>query len=277
MRIVLNFKAIFPSLSIGTSDSFLILHTLMPSKKNRLDLALVAAGLAPSREKAQALILAGEVLVNDSPITKASHLCNPNDRLTLRTPERYVSRGGYKLEAALIHFQIQLHGFRILDIGASTGGFTDCALQHGAASVTALDVGKNQIAWQLRNHPRVTVIEKFNARYLSPNSFPQPFIPFDAILMDVSFISQKLIWPTLPPLIRSGGSIISLIKPQFEACPKDVARGGIVRNPVTISQVLHSITAFISTLNAFKIHGIIPSPILGREGNQEYLLFATRE
>ncbi len=249
----------------------------MPAKKNRLDLSLVAAGLAPSREKAQALILAGEVLVNAIPITKASYLCAPEDRLTLRTPERFVSRGGHKLEAALIHFQIDFNGSRVLDIGASTGGFTDCALQHGAASVTALDVGKNQIAWRLRQDPRVTLIEKFNARYLSPEIFPEPFTPFDAIVMDVSFISQKLIWPALPPLIRSGGSIITLIKPQFEAGPQDVGHGGIVRDAAVIRRVLDSIADFVLSLNAFDLHGIIPSPILGREGNQEYLLYATRK
>jgi 23S rRNA (cytidine1920-2'-O)/16S rRNA (cytidine1409-2'-O)-methyltransferase len=249
----------------------------MPVKKNRLDLALVSTGLAPSREKAQALILAGNVFVNGTSITKASHPCPPDALITLRSPERYVSRGGYKLEAALSHFHIDLSAARVLDIGASTGGFTDCALQHGAASVTALDVGKNQIAWRIRQDPRVTLIEKFNARHLSPQSLPQPFTPFDAILMDVSFISQTLIWPTLSPLIRPEGSIITLIKPQFEAGPQDVSPGGIVRDPTVIDRVLHTITDFISTLNAFHIHGTIPSPILGRQGNQEYLLYATRK
>jgi 23S rRNA (cytidine1920-2'-O)/16S rRNA (cytidine1409-2'-O)-methyltransferase len=249
----------------------------MPAKKNRLDLALVAAGLASSREKAQALILAGDVLVNDIPITKASCLCAPEDRLRLRAPERFVSRGGYKLEAALTHFQIDFKGFRVLDIGASTGGFTDCALQHGAASVTALDVGKNQLAWRLRQDTRVTLIEKFNARHLSPEIFPKPFTAFDAIVMDVSFISQKLIWPTLPPLIRAGGSIITLIKPQFEAGPEDVGHGGIVRDASVIACVLDMTADFVLSLNSFELHGIIPSPILGREGNQEYLLYATRK
>ncbi|MCS7064231.1 MAG: TlyA family RNA methyltransferase [Methylacidiphilales bacterium] len=247
-----------------------------PHSKKRLDLLLCEIGLAPSREKAQAYILAGEVLVNGQPVTKPSHLCSSHDSLTLRTPDRYVSRGGYKLEAALDHFKLDLSNTRVLDIGASTGGFTDCALQHGATHVVALDVGRNQIAWKLRQDPRVTILEKINARFLSPSLFPAQLLPFDVILMDVSFISQKLIWPTLPPLIRNGGSIVTLIKPQFEASPQEVSQGGIVKDISVHNRIISEITTFIHSLNTFHIRGVIPSPILGKEGNQEYLLCAQK-
>src|SRR6185503_13899143 len=200
-------------------------------KSERIDKLLVERGLADSRTKAQALIMAGAVLVNEQRVAKPSDLTPLEAQIRVKGSDdptsRYVGRGGLKLEAALRDFQIDVTGFTCLDVGASTGGFTDCLLQRGAAKVFSIDVGHNQIDWRLRNDPRVEVREGLNARYLQPKDFPQKF---DLVAVDVSFISVAKILPALIPLIRKSGAIITLIKPQFEVGRGEVGSGGIVRD-----------------------------------------------
>ncbi|MGQ9896979.1 MAG: TlyA family RNA methyltransferase [Acidobacteriota bacterium] len=243
----------------------------MPSLKRRLDCYLVEAGLAESRQKAQGLILAGQVLVNDRPAEKPGLTVPPDARVRLRgEPLRYVGRGGLKLEAALREFALDVRHALCLDIGASTGGFTDCLLQHGARQVYALDVGHNQLDWKLRCNSRVVVREGVNARYLAPSDFPEPF---DVIVADVSFISLRLILPVLGPLARAETVLVVLVKPQFEVGREQVGRGGVIRE-----KHLHA-AAIAGVLAAAKHSDFIPerimaSPILGAEGNQEYLLLA---
>ncbi len=239
--------------------------------KRRLDHYLVESGLADSRHKAQALILAGQVLVNDRPAEKPGLLIAPDARVRLRgEPLRYVGRGGLKLEAALREFALEVRDALCLDIGASTGGFTDCLLQHGARQVYALDVGHNQLDWKLRSDPRVVVREGVNARYLTPADFPERFA---VIVADVSFISLRLILPALGPLAASEAALVMLVKPQFEVGREQVGKGGIVRD-----RRLHA-AAMAGVLAAARQAGFTPermmaSPVLGAEGNQEYLLLA---
>src|ERR1051325_5975263 len=183
----------------------------------RLDHALVERGLFESREKAKRAILAGQVRVNDQLARKPSDSVKEKDQLALDVPEKFVSRGGFKLEHALDHFKIDVAGLTAVDLGASTGGFTDCLLQRGAAKVYAVDVGQGQLAWKLRNEPRVVVLEKINARNLTPVKFPQPFSPVDLIVIDCSFISLRKILPPAVALLQDCGRIVALIKPQFEA------------------------------------------------------------
>jgi len=239
--------------------------------KRRLDHYLVETGLADSRQKAQALILAGQVLVNDRPAEKPGLLIAPDARVRLRgEPLRYVGRGGLKLEAALRGFALDVRDALCLDIGASTGGFTDCLLQHGARQVYALDVGHNQLDWKLRSDSRVVVREGVNARYLTPADFPERFT---VIVADVSFISLRLILPALGPLAAPEAALVALVKPQFEVGREQVGKGGIVRD-----RRLHA-TAMAGVLTAARQAGFAPermlaSPVLGAEGNQEYLLLA---
>jgi 23S rRNA (cytidine1920-2'-O)/16S rRNA (cytidine1409-2'-O)-methyltransferase len=239
--------------------------------KRRLDHYLVETGLADSRQKAQALILAGQVLVNDRPAEKPGLLIAPDATVRLRgEPLRYVGRGGLKLEAALHGFALDVRGALCLDIGASTGGFTDCLLQHGARQVYALDVGHNQLDWKLRSDSRVVVREGVNARYLTPADFPERFT---VIVADVSFISLRLILPALGPLAAPEAALVALVKPQFEVGREQVGKGGIVRD-----RRLHA-TAMAGVLAAARQAGFAPermlaSPVLGAEGNQEYLLLA---
>ncbi len=239
--------------------------------KRRLDHYLVESGLADSRHKAQALILAGQVLVNDRPAEKPGLLIAPDARVRLRgEPLRYVGRGGLKLEAALREFALEVRDALCLDIGASTGGFTDCLLQHGARQVYALDVGHNQLDWKLRSDPRVVVREGVNARYLTPADFPERFA---VIVADVSFISLRMILPALGPLAAPEAVLVMLVKPQFEVGREHVGKGGIVRE-----RRLHA-TAIAGVLAAARQAGFMPermlaSPVLGAEGNQEYLLLA---
>ena len=183
----------------------------------RLDQALVERGLCESREKAKRAILAGEVRINERLARKSSDPVKPEDRLTLAVPERFVSRGGFKLEHGLNHFQLEVKGLTAIDLGASTGGFTDCLLQHGAAKVHSVDVGRGHLAWKLRNDPRVVVMEKTNARALTPARFPPPFAPVDLVVIDCSFISLQKILPPAVALLRPCGRIVALVKPQFEA------------------------------------------------------------
>ncbi|MEJ5239250.1 MAG: TlyA family RNA methyltransferase [Limisphaera sp.] len=239
----------------------------------RLDQALVERGLCASRQQAQRAILAGRVLVNGQPARKPSDRVHPGDTVSLREPERYVSRGGYKLEAALRQFGLDPTGWRAIDLGASTGGFTDCLLQHGARQVYAVDVGRGQLAWKLRQDPRVVVMEGCNARHLTPASFPEPFAPVDLVVADCSFISLKLILPVTIALLRPGGRIVALVKPQFEAGRKEASRGrGVIRDPAVHRQVLEELRRFAVEQLQLLWHGVIESPLRGPAGNVEFLV-----
>jgi 23S rRNA (cytidine1920-2'-O)/16S rRNA (cytidine1409-2'-O)-methyltransferase len=237
------------------------------SPKERLDRLLVARGLAESRAKAQALILAGQVFSGEQRLDKAGQLVSDEISLTVREPMPYVSRGGFKLAAALDQFQIDVAGRICLDIGASTGGFTDCLLQRGAARVFAVDVGHGQLAWKLRQDPRVEVFEDVNARYLKPSHTDKRF---DIVVVDVSFISLTKILPVIPPLSNSETVLITLIKPQFEVGREEVGKGGIVRDEVAQQRVVEEITAFAERLG-MRTRGVMESPILGADGNREFL------
>jgi 23S rRNA (cytidine1920-2'-O)/16S rRNA (cytidine1409-2'-O)-methyltransferase len=235
----------------------------------RLDQLLVERGLAPSREKARALILAGQVLLNGQRADKAGRSVPDDSRLELLEPPRYVSRGGLKLEAAIEHFHISVDNRICLDVGSSTGGFTDCLLQHGAARVYAIDVGTGQLDWKLRNDPRVVVHERVNARYLSGREVPEPI---SLAVADVSFISVSMILPAIAPLLSDGAEMVILVKPQFELEKHQVGKGGIIRDPALHLRACQRIEKPVEQLG-FRT-AIIPSPILGAEGNQEFLLYA---
>lgn len=235
----------------------------------RLDQLLVERGLAESREKARAMILAGNVLVNGARIDKAGHAVDPESRIELLEQPRYVGRGGLKLEAALAHFVVDIKGRVCLDVGSSTGGFTDCLLQHGAARVYAVDVGTGQLDWKLRNDPRVIVREQVNARYLSRAEVPEPV---DLAVCDVSFISVTMILPVLPGLLTDTGGMVILVKPQFELERRQVGKGGIVRDPELHERACKKVRDAVSALG-FRTD-VIPSPIAGAEGNREFLLYA---
>ena len=223
------------------------------------------------------MVMAGVVLVNDQRVEKASEQFPTDSQIRIKHADdptsRYVGRGGLKLEAALREFQIDVRGAVCLDVGASTGGFTDCLLQNGAAKVFAIDVGHNQIDWRLRNDPRVEVREGVNARYLKPEDFPvnEAFlINFDLAVVDVSFISITKILPAVVPLLRPNASLVVLIKPQFEVGRGEVGSGGIVRNEQKRLRVVSEVNQFASTLE-LRVEGVIESPITGAEGNVEYL------
>jgi 23S rRNA (cytidine1920-2'-O)/16S rRNA (cytidine1409-2'-O)-methyltransferase len=235
--------------------------------KERLDKLMVIRGLVETRTKAQALILAGQVFSKEQRLEKAGLEVLVDIELTIREPLPYVSRGGLKLAAALDHFQVDVHDRLCLDIGASTGGFTDCLLQRGARRVVALDVGHGQIDWKLRQDPRVEVRENVNARYLRPDEFSERF---DLVVADVSFISLTRILPVVPALIRPGATIINLIKPQFEVGREEVGRGGIVRDEAAQLRVVGEISRFVETLG-WRCVGVIDSPIFGADGNREFL------
>ena len=235
----------------------------------RLDQALVEQGLCDSREKAKRLILAGQVRINGQPAKKPSDNIRPNDQLALEAQEKFVSRGGHKLEHALIHFQLNVDGLSAIDIGASTGGFTDCLLQRGAAQVFAVDVGQGQLAWKLRNDPRVVVMEKTNARFLKPDNFPALV---DMIVADCSFISLTKILPPAIPLLKSGGKIVALIKPQFEAGKEEVDKGrGVITDAAIHERVLAELHEFVAAQAGLCWHGVVESPLLGPAGNKEFL------
>lgn len=240
-------------------------------KRERIDKLLVERGLADSRTKAQAMVMAGVVLVDEQRVEKPSHQFDPNSSIRIKGNDdptsRYVGRGGLKLEAALREFKIDVAGLNCLDVGASTGGFTHCLLQNGAQRVTAIDVGHNQIDWRLRNDPRVEVREGVNARYLQPEDFPQLF---DLAVMDVSFISATKVLPAIVPLIAPGGAVVTLIKPQFEVGRGEVGSGGIVRDPAKRQRVIEEVNNAARELG-LKVVAVIESPIAGAEGNVEYL------
>jgi len=243
----------------------------MPARL-RIDQLLVSRGLVESREKAQALILAGYVLINGQKADKPGHSVPADASIEILERMPYVSRGGYKLAAALDHFDIEVTGKICLDVGASTGGFTDCLLQHGAAKVWAVDVGHGQLDWKLRNDPRVTVREGVNARYLKPEDFPERF---DLATCDASFISTTLLIPAIVPLLAPRGEMVLLVKPQFEVERHQVGKGGIVREPELHAAACNRIRAAVEN-HGFHVT-IIDSPILGAEGNREFLLYASRE
>jgi len=237
--------------------------------KPRLDRLLVERGLAASREKAQALIMAGEVLVDGQKAEKPGQAVAVECRLEVLARPPFVSRGGLKLDAALDCFAISVSGRICLDIGASTGGFTDCLLQRGAARVHAVDVGSGQLDWKIRNDPRVVVHEKLNARYLCGEDIGEPV---SLAVYDVSFISVTLILPAAAPLLQPGGEMVILVKPQFEVGKGQVGKGGIVREPELQEAACRRVSEAARQLG-FET-GIMESPILGAEGNREFLLYA---
>jgi len=238
-------------------------------KRVRLDQLLVERGLAESREQAQRLIRAGEVTVAGHPAAKPGQDVPPDSTVTIRTPPRFVSRGGEKLEAAFTAFELAVERLDCLDVGASTGGFTDCLLQHGAARVIALDVGRGQLHWRIRQDPRVAVIEGLNARYLKPGDLP--FRPAFAVL-DVSFISLTLVLPPVIDVLAERAGLVTLIKPQFEAGRSEVGHGGVVRDPSVRQAVLARIRAFGSA-SGLEWRGVLDSPLPGPAGNVEMLAY----
>jgi 23S rRNA (cytidine1920-2'-O)/16S rRNA (cytidine1409-2'-O)-methyltransferase len=240
--------------------------------KSRLDLLLVARGLAPTRERARALILAGHVTVAGQPVTKAGTAVADDADITLRQADHpWVSRGGLKLDHALRVFGIDVTGATALDIGASTGGFTDVLLSRGAARVVALDVGTSQLDWRLRTDPRVVCIEGVNARYLTPDHLPTDARRFDIITIDASFISLTHLLPVIPPLLAASGRVVALVKPQFEAGRHEVGAGGIVRDPAIHTRVIEAVADAAHRVGLRRL-AVEPSPITGAEGNREFLM-----
>lgn len=239
----------------------------------RLDKLLVARGLVESRERARALILAGQVLVDDQPATKPGRQVAVDACIRIRERLPYVSRGGLKLQAALDAFDLDPAGLVAADVGASTGGFTDCLLQRGAAHVYAIDVGYGQLAWKLRQDRRVTVLERTNIRYLK--ALPDG-ARVDLAVVDVSFISLELVLPAVARLLRPGGQVIALIKPQFEAGREQVGKGGVVRDPTVHRQVLARLLGW-AVEQGWAVRGLIRSPITGPKGNVEFLCWLTRD
>jgi len=237
-------------------------------KRQRLDLLLVERQLVASREIGRRRILAGEVLVNDQAVTKAGNLIDASAAIRLKPAAPYVSRGGLKLEKALAEFAIQVKDKTALDIGASTGGFTDCMLAHGAAQVFAVDVGYGQLDWKLRNDPRVSVFEKTNVRYLDLSRLPRAA---DIATIDASFISLKLILPQVKTLIVEHGDVVALIKPQFEVGKGKVGKGGVVRSAADHQRVIDEIRQ-ASIDCGFQVLGVTESPLIGPKGNKEFLI-----
>lgn len=246
----------------------------MVAKKERLDVALVRRELVPSRERARALIMAGHVLVDEKIVDKPGTLVPLEAACRLAgTPDelKYVSRGGLKLEKALHTFELTPAGLVALDVGASTGGFTDCLLRHGARKVYALDVGRAQLAWTLRNDPRVIVMEQTNIRHVT--ALPEPI---QCVVIDVSFISLRLVLPPIVPLLEPDAWLVALLKPQFEAGKAEVDRGsGVISDPAVHARVLHEIQTWIPEHTALAVQGVTDSPIHGRDGNKEFLLHLT--
>ncbi|HKZ81167.1 MAG TPA: TlyA family RNA methyltransferase [Pyrinomonadaceae bacterium] len=246
-------------------------------KRERIDKLLVARGLADSRTRAQAMVMAGVVLVNQQRVDKPSALFSETAEIRIKGAEdpagRYVGRGGVKLEAALREFNVDVCGLTCLDVGASTGGFTDCLLQHGASKVVAIDVGHNQMDWRLRTNSRVELREGVNARYLKPEDFATKF---DLAVMDVSFISATRVLPAIVPLLARAGRLITLIKPQFEVGRGEVGSGGIVRDPEKHKRVVAEVNEAAASLG-LECRNLIASPIRGAEGNVEYLALYERK
>ncbi|WP_026440422.1 TlyA family RNA methyltransferase [Acidocella facilis] len=242
--------------------------------KQRVDVMLVARGLVESRAKAQALIMAGLVYAGTARVAKAGDMLPEDAQLSVKGQDHpWVSRGGMKLAHGLAHFGFEAAGRIGLDVGASTGGFTDVLLSNGAEKVYAVDVGHGQLAWKLRSDPRVVVMEKTNARHLSAEQIPEPI---GAIVCDASFIGLQTVLPAGLGLCAPGAFAVALIKPQFEAGPEQVGKGGVVRDPAVHEQVCARIEAWFSALPGWEVLGITPSPIKGPEGNVEFLIGARR-
>jgi 23S rRNA (cytidine1920-2'-O)/16S rRNA (cytidine1409-2'-O)-methyltransferase len=240
--------------------------------KTRLDLLLVARGLVATRERARALILAGDVRVNGQPATKPGSAVADDAHLELRVPDHpWVGRGGLKLAHALQAFGLDVRGQVALDIGASTGGFTDVLLAAGAARVVALDVGTGQLDWRLRTDPRVVCIERVNARYLTPDLLPEGLRRFDLVTVDVSFISLRHILPVIPPLLSPAGRAVVLVKPQFEAGRHEVGPGGVVRDPAVQQRAVEAVADAALQVGLTRV-AVEPSPVAGVEGNREFLM-----
>jgi 23S rRNA (cytidine1920-2'-O)/16S rRNA (cytidine1409-2'-O)-methyltransferase len=245
----------------------------MPGAMHRLDHVLVERGICDTREKAKRAVMAGRVLINGQPARKPSDPVRPTDKLSITAREKYVSRGGYKLEHALNHFQLNISGYTAIDLGASTGGFTDCLLQAGAAKVFAVDVGRGQLAWPLRQNPQVVVMEEINARHLKPEQFPPPFAPVELVVIDCSFISLRKILPATVALLKPLGNIIALIKPQFEAGKAEADKGaGVIRDAAVHEHVLRGLQEFVVRQLSLRWCGVIESPLLGPAGNKEFLV-----
>jgi 23S rRNA (cytidine1920-2'-O)/16S rRNA (cytidine1409-2'-O)-methyltransferase len=242
-------------------------------KTERADALLVIRGLCDSREQAKRLILAGEARSGDRTIDKPSTKVAIDAPLEIKEKPRFVGRGGLKLEGALDGFGIDPGGWVCIDVGASTGGFTDCLLQRGAARVHAVDVGTNQLVWKLRNDPRVIVKEQFNARHMTPEDIGEKV---RLAVMDLSFISLTKILPAVFPLLEDEGEVICLIKPQFELRREDISKGGIVRDPALHQRAVEKIRCFVTEHHGMDWRGIIPSPITGTDGNQEFLALISR-
>lgn len=238
--------------------------------RERLDRVLVAKGLAGSRQRAQALIMAGRVLVEEKRVEKAGAKVSLDSNIRIKGEDiPYVSRGGIKLEKALKEFRVDVGGKTIMDVGASTGGFTDCLLKQGAAKIYAVDVGYGQLAWKLREDPRVICLERTNIRYLSPQKITDPV---DLAVIDTSFISLEKVLPKVSQLIREDAEIIALIKPQFEVGKGQVGKGGIVREANKQKEVIERISGFAEKLGLVAA-GVIESPIPGQEGNKEFFIY----
>jgi len=241
----------------------------MSVKKTRLDLLIVEKGLVQSRERARALIMAGKVLVNNRLVDKPGSFIYKNDHVSLKGEENpYVSRGGLKLEKALQALNMDITGAVCMDVGASTGGFTDCLLQHGAIRVFAVDVGYGQLAWKLMQDSRVVVIDRTNIRYMPAESLGESV---DLITIDVSFISLKIVVPAVIKFMKKDAQIMALIKPQFEVGKGNVGKGGVVRDPVLHAQVIKSLSDFFTRTGLLR-EFVIPSPILGPKGNKEFFI-----
>lgn len=239
----------------------------------RVDVALVERGLCSSREKARRAIMAGQVRINDRGVQKASDPVREADHLVVLGSEKYVSRGGQKLEHAMAHFGFSASGVTAIDLGASTGGFTDCLLQHGAGKVYAIDVGHGQLAWKLRQDPRVIVMERTNARLLTPDHFPSPYTPVDLVVVDCSFISLKKLLRPAVSLLKAKGTIIALIKPQFEAGKEEADRGaGVIKDPAVHQRVLDELADHVQRELGLRWLGVTESPVLGPAGNKEFLV-----
>ena len=237
--------------------------------KRRLDNLLLERGIVQSRERAKGLILSGDVRVNGNPVNKAGTLIDENAEIEITKDIPYVSRGGLKLEKAIKEFNINVKDKVAIDVGASTGGFTDCLIQYGAKKVYAVDVGYGQLAWKLRNDPRVVIIERKNVRYIKPSDIGEPV---DIATIDVSFISLKLVLPVVKNLLKENGEIIALIKPQFEVGKGEVGKGGIVKDEEKHKKVISEIKSFAID-SGFKVLNVTKSPIAGQKGNVEFLIY----
>ena len=254
--------------------------------KRRLDNLLLERGIVQSRERAKGLILSGDVRVNGNPVNKAGTLIDENAEIEITKDIPYVSRGGLKLEKAIKEFNINVKDKVAIDVGASTGGFTDCLIQYGAKKVYAVDVGYGQLAWKLRNDPRVVIIERKNIRYIKPSDIRPPLSPLllkegkgevfaelaDIATIDVSFISLKLVLPVVKNLLKENGEIIALIKPQFEVGRGEVGKGGIVKDEEKHKKVISEIKSFAID-SGFKVLNVTKSPIAGQKGNVEFLIY----